>query len=140
MAPRKPKTPAAQGPLEKALQEQERAKKAAQRKASKAALPLDLGITPETTRFYYENPKHKYGTCWQCGTARHTAGGLPGGADAYWCIPCNKYLAVRLLPSDPATIAIVEIKETKKDKKRTRSRHVSTGVDTIDETIDFPLD
>jgi hypothetical protein len=140
MAPRKPKTPAAQGPLEKALQEQERAKKAAQRKASKAVLPLDLGIAPDVAKFFYRNPKHKYGTCWQCGAARHTAGGLPGGADAYWCIPCNKYLAVRDSPSDPAAIAIVEPKKTKKDQRTAKGRHVSTGVDTIDETIDFPLD
>jgi hypothetical protein len=138
--PKKPKKTAAQGPLEKALKEQEKATKTAQRKASETMLPMPLGISPEAAPFYYRNPKHKYGTCWKCGAARSSAGGLPGGTEAYWCGPCGGYLVVRDNPSDPSTLAIIEPKETKRNQKKTRGRHVWTEVDTIDETIDFPLD
>lgn len=114
MAPRKPKKQPAQGPLEKALNEQLKATKAAQRKASEAVLPIPLGIPPEAARFFYRNPKHKYGTCWKCGAARSSAGGLPGGTEAYWCGPCDGYLVVRDSPSDPSTLTIIEPKKTKR--------------------------
>jgi hypothetical protein len=118
MAPKKLKRSTELSPLEKALKEKERATKAAQRKDSEVMLPLKLGITPEAARFYYRNPKHKYGTCWQCGVARLTPGGVPGGRDAYWCASCGQYLVVRNLPSDACTIAISE----EKTKKSSRGR------------------
>ena len=113
MAPRKPKQPRSSGPLEKALNEQEKAKKAAQRNASKALLPINLVPEDGAPIFHYQNPKHKFGTCWQCGAPRVSAGGSPGGSEAYWCDPCGGWLAVRESPSDPAQLMIIEPKKPK---------------------------
>lgn len=97
------------GPIEKQLQQQLNATKAAQRKASQ---PIDSITLPiEVEPFFSQNKKHKYGTCWQCGTARKTAGGLPNTGDAYWCDSCKCYLTIRHDRKDAAKIPI------KTDKK-----------------------
>lgn len=45
--------------------------------------------------FFLRDPKHPYGTCWNCGTAREIPGGLPNGFDSYFCKKCDRWLKVR---------------------------------------------
>lgn len=101
MAPKKKKVEQP-GPIEQALKAQNQTAKTAQRKVSQSiALPM------EQTPFYAQQVKHRFGTCWQCGTARETAGGLPNTGDAFWCARCKCYLPVRHDRKDVAKLPLI---------------------------------
>jgi hypothetical protein len=86
------------GPLEKALKQHELQKKKEARQALEPA--PDGSKLKEQEPFFARNPAHPYGTCWQCESPRHHAGGLPGGSDSYFCPECAEWLAIRDSPKD----------------------------------------
>lgn len=102
------------GPLEKQFKATEQAEQIARHKASRGSEPLTIS-TPSAP-FFARNKRHPYGTCWQCGENRKSAGGLPGGADAYWCTACKEWLAVRDSQKDTAKIIYKADKKPKKGK------------------------
>ena len=105
MTARKPKNQPIPGPLEQALKANEQSAKAAQRKASSKELTTPQ-LPADLEPFYAQQSKHNYGTCWQCGWARKTAGGLPNTGDAYWCDNCKCYLPIRHSRKDAAKIPL----------------------------------
>lgn len=98
----------------------------------------NLGKSPPTLPetpppFYAQQADHIYGTCWNCGRARETSGGNPGGKDAYWCSHCQEWLTVRISIKDTRLVDLITIKEI---KSKNTKQIISPAINYEDPSFD----
>jgi hypothetical protein len=104
-----------------------------QKETNPDKLPRGLPETPPP--FFAQQASHAYGTCWNCGHARETPGGSPGGKEAYWCKHCQKWLTIRVSVNDTRLVNLITTKEAKsKNTKPVVSPAISREDPSVDES------